>query len=92
MPRNVHAFLRLAQLLRKYIKYFAPIDLPLNKLLRKDKKFKRTEEGNTAFLTLKKALVTAHVLAFAQFDKPLIFDLDSSDELIGFVLSSRFWG
>ena len=85
--KNVRAFLGLAQFYRKYIKSFAQIALPLNKLLRKDTKFKWTEECNTAFLTLKKALVTAPVLAFAQFDKPFILAVDSSDESIGFVLS-----
>ena len=85
--KNVRAFLGLAQFYRKYIKSFEQIGLPLNKLLRKDTKFKWTEECNTAFLTLKKALVTAPVLAFAQFDKPFILAVDSSDEAIGFVLS-----
>ena len=85
--KNVRAFLGLAQFYRKYIKSFAQIALPLNKLLRKDVKFEWTEECNQAFLTLKKALITAPVLAFAQFDKPFILAVDASDESIGFVLS-----
>ena len=40
-----------------------------------------------AFETLKKALVTAPVLAFPQFDKPFILAVDASDESIGYVLS-----
>ena len=85
--KNVRAFLGLAQFYRKYIKSFAQIALPLNKLLRKEVNFEWTEECNQAFLTLKKALITAPVLAFAQFDKPFILAVDASDESIGFVLS-----
>ena len=36
---------------------------------------------------LEKALITAPVLAFVQFDKPFILAVDSSDESTGYVLS-----
>ena len=85
--KNVRAFLGLAQFYRRYIKSFAQIALPLNKLLRKDVKFEWNSECDQAFKTLKKALITAPVLAFAQFDKPFILAVDSSDESIGYVLS-----
>ena len=85
--KNVRAFLGMAQFYRRYIKSFATIALPLNKLLRKDTKFFWTEECQVAFETLKKALVTAPVLAFPQFDKPFILAVDASDESIGYVLS-----
>ena len=85
--KNVRAFLGMAQFYRRYIKSFATIALPLNKLLRKDTKFVWTEECQVAFETLKKALVTAPVLAFPQFDKPFILAVDASDESIGYVLS-----
>ena len=85
--KNVRAFLGMAQFYRRYIKSFATIALPLNKLLRKDTKFFWTEECQVAFETLKKALVTAPVLAFPQFDKPFILAVDASDKSIGYVLS-----
>ena len=85
--KNVRAFLGMAQFYRRYIKSFATIALPLNKLLRKDSKFVWTEECQVVFETLKKALVTAPVLAFPQFDKPFILAVDASDESIGYVLS-----
>ena len=85
--KNVRAFLGMAQFYRRYIKSFATIALPLNKLLRKDTKFVWTEECQVAFETLKRALVTAPVLAFPQFDKPFILAVDASDESIGYVLS-----
>ena len=85
--KNVRAFLGLAQFYRRYIKSFAQIALPLNKLLRKDVKFEWNSDCDQAFKTLKKALITAPVLAFAQFDKPFILAVDSSDESIGYVLS-----
>ena len=76
--KNVRAFLGMAQFYRRYIKSFATIALPLNKLLRKDSKFVWTEDCQVAFETLKKALVTAPALAFPQFDKPFI--LSESDK------------
>ena len=85
--KNVRAFLGMAQFYRRYIKSFATIALPLNKLLRKDNKFVWTEDCQVAFETLKKALVTAPVQAFPQFDKPFILAVDASDESIGYVLS-----
>ena len=85
--KNVRAFLGVAQFYRRYIKSFATIALPLNKLLRKETKFVWTEECQVAFETLKRALVTAPVLAFPQFDKPFILAVDASDESIGYVLS-----
>ena len=85
--KNVRAFLGMAQFYRRYIKSFATIALPLNKLLRKETKFVWTEECQVAFETLKRALVTAPVLAFPQFDKPFILAVDASDESIGYVLS-----
>ena len=85
--KNVHAFLGMCQFYRRYIRSFAQIALPLNKLLRKDVKFHWSEEHQKAFDTLKKALIAAPVLAFAQFDKPFILAVDSSDESIGYVLS-----
>ena len=77
----------MAQFYRRYIKSFATIALPLNKLLRKETKFVWTAECQVAFETLKRALVTAPVLAFPQFDKPFILAVDASDESIGYVLS-----
>ena len=85
--KNVRAFVGMAQYYRRYIKDFAKIALPLNKLLRKDVNFQWTRECQEAFDTLKKTLITAPVLAFAQFDKPFILATDSSDESIGYVLS-----
>lgn len=53
----------MAQYYRPYIKDFAKIALPLNKLLRKEVKFHWTQEYQ-AFDTLKKTLVTAPVYPF----------------------------
>ena len=47
--------------------------------------FKWNSECDQAFKTLKKALIKASVLAFAQFDKPFILAVDSSDDSIGYV-------
>ena len=84
VPKNVRAFLGFAQFYRRYIKSFAQIALPQNKLLRKETELYWNEECNKAFHILQKALITAPVLAFAQFDKPFILAVDSSDESIGY--------
>jgi hypothetical protein len=78
--------LGLAGYFRKCVKHFGIISQPLTNLLKKNIMFIWTSDHELAFVTLKKALVPAPVLALANFDKPYIIDIDASGANIGAVL------
>ncbi len=96
-PENVKelkSFLGFASYYRRFVPGFSQIASPLNslaaKLTSKDKRVKnpikphRTEKCHTAFQTLEQKLTTAPVLAYADFNKPFILDVDAShDRLLG---------
>jgi hypothetical protein len=88
-PRSVtqiRSFLRLAGYYRCFIPNFSKIVKPKTKLLEKDAKFKWSLQCEEAFLTLKKFLTTAHVLAQPDIEKPFDVYCDTSDTGIGGVL------
>jgi hypothetical protein len=74
---------------RKFIKHYAIISQPLTNLLKKGVLFVWTVGTETAFLTLKHALVTAPVLALPRFDDQFVIDNDACDVGIGAVLSQN---
>jgi hypothetical protein len=59
---------------------------PMMKLLEKDAKFKWSLQCEETFLTLKKLLTTAPVLAQPNIDKPFDVYCDASGTVIGGVL------
>src|SRR3954466_11652921 len=64
-PKNVGevwSFLGLAGYYRRFIENFSKIAKPMMELLKKDTKFKWTEECEVSFQELKKPLVTSPVL------------------------------
>jgi hypothetical protein len=72
-PRSVtqiRSFLRLLGYYHRFIPNFSKIAKPMTKLLEKDTKFKWSPQYEDAFLTLKKLLTTAAVLAQPDIDKP----------------------
>ncbi|VDI49285.1 Hypothetical predicted protein [Mytilus galloprovincialis] len=73
---------------RKFVDSFANIASPLNALLRKDseKKFHWTLLCQEAFDKLKKALLSAPILAYPDMNKPFMLTCDASSTAIGFVL------
>jgi hypothetical protein len=88
-PRSVtqiRSFLRLAGYYRRFISNFSKIVKPMTKLLEKEAKFKWSPQCKEAFLTLKKFLTTAPVLAQPDIEK--LFDVycDASGMGIGGVL------
>ena len=89
-PRNVtelRALLGYESYYRKFIRGFAHVVDPLNKLLHKDHPYQWTSNCENAFASLKKAFVEIITLANFDFTKPFIVDNDASDVGIGAVLS-----
>merc|ERR1711974_114785 len=89
--KEVKSFLGKVTYYRKHIKNLADVALPLYKLTAKDKEFNFNQEARRSFIQLKKALVTAPILAFPIFseDHPFILDTDFSGKAIGGVLSQE---
>jgi hypothetical protein len=88
-PRSVtqiRSFLGLVGYYRRFIQNFSKIIKPMTKLLEKDVKFKWSPQCEKAFLTLKKLLTTAPVLAQPDIDKPFDLYCDASGTGIGGVL------
>jgi hypothetical protein len=89
-PANIHqvrSFIGLCIYYRRFVPRFSQLAKPLLLLTEKDAVFEWTEQCNQAFQTLKDLLTKAPVLAYPDFDKPLILDTDSSDVAIGATLS-----
>ena len=77
---------------RRYIKGFADIVKPLNKLTEKKQKFIWTKDCQEFFDSLKSKLTQAPILSFPNFNEPFILDTDASNTAIGAVLSQRIDG
>jgi hypothetical protein len=71
-PKNVgeiHSFLGLAGYYRRFIENFSKIAKPMTELLKKEKKFKWTDESEKTFQELKKRLVSAPVLCMPDLEE-----------------------
>jgi hypothetical protein len=80
-PRSVTqicSFLRLAGYYHRFIPNFSKIAKPLTQLLEKEAKFKWSPQCEDDFLTLKRLLTTAHVLAQPNIEKPFDVYCDAS--------------
>ena len=88
-PKNQHEvchFLGLTTYYRKFVKDYNKITVPLNQLLHKNEEFKWTELCKNAFETLKLALTSAPILAYADMSKPFILSCNASGHAIGYIL------
>jgi hypothetical protein len=83
---QICSFLGLAGYYRRFIPNFSKIAKPMTKLLEKDAKFKWSPQCEEAFLTFKKLLTTAPVLAQPDIERPFDVYCDASDMGIGSVL------
>jgi hypothetical protein len=83
---QIRSFLRLAGYYRRFIPNFSKIAKPMTQLLEKETKFKWSPQCEKAFLTLKKLLTTAPVLAQPDIEKPFDVYCDASDTSIVGVL------
>jgi hypothetical protein len=84
---QICGFLGLAGYYHRFILNFSKITKPMTKLLEKDVKFKWSSQCEEAFLTLKKLLTTAPVLAQPDTNKSFDVYCDASGISIGGVLT-----
>jgi len=85
--RDVRKFLGLINYYRQFIKDFAKVALPMNKLTRKDEKWKWGDEQQKAFEQLKKVFTTRPVLATPELNKEFRVEADASNFATREVLS-----
>jgi hypothetical protein len=83
---QIRSFLRLAGYYRRFIPNFSKIAKLMTQLLEKEAKFKWSPQCKEAFLTLKKLLTTAPVLAQPDIEKPFDVYCDIFGMGIGGVL------
>jgi hypothetical protein len=83
---QIRSFLELVGYYRWFIPNFSKIAKPMTKPLEKDAKFKWSPQCEEVFLTLKKLLTTASVLAQPNIDKSFDLYCDASGTCIGGVL------
>ena len=92
---KVKSFVGLVGHYRCFIKRFAKIAVPLYDLTSGDNKKKKLEyvdlspEALEAFDCLKAACLQASILAFPDFDKPFLLEMDASGRGLGAVLSQK---
>ena len=85
--RDVREFLGLANYYRQFIKDFAKVALPMNKLTRKDEKWKWGNKQQKVFEHLKGVFTTRPVLATPELDKEFRVEADTSNFATREVLS-----
>ena len=83
---EIRSFLGLAGYYRRFIENFSKIAKPMTELLKKDTKFKWTEECEASFQEVKKRLVTTSVLIFPDISKDFQVYCDASRLGLGGVL------
>jgi hypothetical protein len=84
--KDVRKFLGLTAYLHKHSKNFAGLARPLSQMLRKEVEWSWTNECQEAFVSLKRSLVEAPILAIADHSKPFFVVCDASDFAIGCAL------
>lgn len=98
VPKNakqIRAFIGLCGYFRRFIKGFSSIAAPLTKLTGSKNgisKFNWSQEAESAFKELKRALTTAPVLCCPDFSKPFSLHCDASSIGIGGVLVQNIDG
>ena len=84
---EIQQFLGLVSYYRRFVKDFADIAHPLNRLTERNANFHWTQECQIAFDTLRGCLTASPVLAYPDYTKPFVLDTDASNTGIGVVLS-----
>jgi RNase H-like domain found in reverse transcriptase len=84
--RRLKSFLGLTNWFRTFIRNYSKICEPLRQLMKRDVRFKWSEECEHAFQTLKTALLTKPILQLPQTDKPFSIISDASLQGTAFIL------
>ena len=90
---DVRQFLGFTNYYRKFIKHYAVVANPLNKLIsgenakKKNKRVEWTQECEESFQKLKDICTETPVLAYANYEKPFKLTTDASKKGLGAVLS-----
>ena len=87
--KGIRSFLGHAGFYRRFIKDFSKISRPLTNLLQKDISFVFADDCMEAFESVKKALITAHVVQPPDLNLPFEIMCDASDYALGAVLGQR---
>jgi len=91
-PESVHevrVFLGLANFYRRFIKNFSKMATPMTALLKKNRRFRWTQEAQSSFDELKLAFTTAPILRHFNPSLPTVVEADASDYAQGGVVSQR---
>src|SRR5277367_1235758 len=86
---DVRVFLGLANFYRRFIKNFSKMATPLTALLKKNRRFRSTQEAQSSFDELKVAFTTAPILRHFNPSLPTVVEADASDYAQGGVISQR---
>jgi len=81
----VRSFLGLCNYYRRFVKDFAKIASPLNRLTRKDLSFVWSPECETAFISLKNWLCSPPILSYPDFERPFHLYTDASQTALGYI-------
>jgi len=90
--RDVRSFLGLCNYYRRFVKDFAKIASPLNRLTRKDISFVWSPECETAFISLKDRLCSPPILSYPDFERPFHLYTDASQTALGYILIQTIEG
>ena len=84
--KQIRSFLGMTGYYRKCIPHYADLSEPLVDLTRRGRKFVWTDNCQKSFEQLKKALISAPIMAFPDVNKPYRLYTDASDFAVGAIL------
>ena len=85
--RQLHTTLDHTGYYRKFIKGYAQITVPMEKLLKHDMKFQWTQECQQSLDILKEKMVTTPILVFLDWKFPFHVHVDASSIALGVILA-----